>query len=100
MSCPNCIPCAEHALDEDDDEDEGPEHECTANSADPCDNCRKLDKQAEDEQRESERLAAVDADFKLILAGVKRLIERNGYCVVCERYAPFHLIDCPILRHK
>ena len=38
------------------------------------------------------------ADLYTLAAGARRLIERNGYCVACDRYAPWHLIDCVMLR--
>jgi len=97
MTCPRCIPCSDCFSE---GEGDGPEHECAVNNADPCDNCRNLDKEADAAAREVERLSAIDADFRPILDGVKRLIETNGYCVVCEKYAPFHLIGCPVLRHR
>lgn len=115
--CPACVPCAEHleypdGRVSDNHHDEG-EHECTANSADPCDNCRELDRQAEHDVAEcgcpvyapcEACVAACEADdhkklqaeLKVLKAGILAMISRNGFCVVCERYAPMHMVFCPM----
>lgn len=63
-----------------------PDHDaatCSCSAASPCPACRLAD----------ERDVAV-AKLAILSRAVAALIARNGFCVVCERYAPFHLVGC------
>lgn len=71
-----------------DPEDPGdrPDHDpatCSCSAVKPCPACRLA----------VERDAVV-AKLAVLSRAVAALIARNGFCVVCERYAPFHLVGC------
>ena len=56
----------------------------------PCDRCRSACSVDEDRR--------MQAELKMLRAGIRALIDRNGFCAVCERYAPMHLVSCPMGR--
>lgn len=63
-----------------------PDHDpatCSCSAARPCPACRLA----------VDRDAAV-AKLAVVSRAVAALIARNGFCAVCERYAPFHLVGC------
>lgn len=94
--CPACVLCRDHVgfiadrAPEEPAEDPGslPDHDpsaCGCEDGRPCPACRLA----------SER-DALSARLAVLHRAVADLIARNGYCAVCERYAPFHLVGCPM----
>lgn len=90
--CERCVRCDDHReIEIADDGGEESEHdpaECGCNVGRPCAGCKLV----------AERDLAT-ADLKVMASAIKAMIERNGYCVVCEKYAPWHLITCIMGRY-
>ena len=92
--CPNCVLCRDHVEltievdDHPDPVDPGgePDHDpvtCACDNTRPCPACRVA----------AER-DALAAKLAVLSRAVAAMITRNGFCVVCERYAPFHTMGC------
>jgi hypothetical protein len=75
--CEFCVPCEECR--------DPADHDvalCSCPVWAPCERCR-LAYSADENRR-------LQAELKMLRAGVRAMIDRNGFCVVCERYAPMH----------
>jgi hypothetical protein len=93
--CADCVLCREHVdltfQDEDDPSDLSdpggePDHDpatCACEDARPCPACRLA----------AER-DALAVKLTVLSRAIAAMIARNGFCVVCERYAPFHTMGC------
>jgi hypothetical protein len=116
VRCPDCIYCMEHRdLSRDGDVYSSDLNESICEfckPGEPCEECRDpadhdvalcgcpvwapcgrcLAACSVDEDRR------MQAELKMLRAGIRSLIERNGFCVVCERYAPMHMVSCPMGR--
>jgi hypothetical protein len=87
QNCDDCVRCELHRepveIDDGGEETAHDPAECGCNVGRPCSGCKLT----------AERDLAL-ADLDVALAAIKSMIGRNGFCVVCEKYAPWHLMTC------